>query len=98
MAYNWLMMTSSGDDNWLSGSLGLLTDKLKKKINQRQSKKLPSLQLRGLTKRDKLKSLYSGNLCARQIHENLVRCRTKGAQKKNTTRMLKTILNTVTGD
>ena len=20
MAYNWLMMTSSGDDNWLSGS------------------------------------------------------------------------------
>ena len=24
---NWLMMTSSGDDNWLSGSLGLLTDK-----------------------------------------------------------------------
>ena len=27
MAYNWLMMTSSGDDNWPSGSLGLLTDK-----------------------------------------------------------------------
>ena len=27
MAYNWLMMTSSGDDNWSSGSLGLLTDK-----------------------------------------------------------------------
>ena len=24
------MMTSSGDDNWLSGSLGLLTDKTKK--------------------------------------------------------------------
>ena len=30
MAYNWLMMTSSGDDNWSSGSLGLLTDKTKK--------------------------------------------------------------------
>ena len=29
MAYNWLMMTSSGDDNWSSGSLGLLTDKMK---------------------------------------------------------------------
>ena len=30
MAYNWLMMTSSSDDNWPSGSLGLLTDKTKK--------------------------------------------------------------------
>ena len=30
MAYNWLMMTSSGNDNWPSGSLGLLTDKTKK--------------------------------------------------------------------
>ena len=27
---NWLMMTSSGDDNRPSGSLGLLTDKTKK--------------------------------------------------------------------
>ena len=31
MAYNWLMMTSSGDDNRPSGSLGLLTDKTTKK-------------------------------------------------------------------
>ena len=30
MAYNWLMMTSSCDDNWPSGSLGLLTDKTTK--------------------------------------------------------------------
>ena len=30
MASNWLMMTSSGDDNWPSGSLGLFTDKTKK--------------------------------------------------------------------
>ena len=30
MACNWLMMTSSGDDNSPSGSLGLLTDKTKK--------------------------------------------------------------------
>ena len=35
MAYNWLMMTSSGDDNWLSGSLGLLTDKTKKKLKKK---------------------------------------------------------------
>ena len=35
MAFNWLMMTSSGDDNRPSGSLGLLTDKTaKKKINK----------------------------------------------------------------
>ena len=31
MACNWLMRTSSGDDNRPSGSLGLLTDKTKKK-------------------------------------------------------------------
>ena len=30
MACIWLMMTSSGDNNWPSGSLGLLTDKTKK--------------------------------------------------------------------
>ena len=30
MACNWLMMTSFGDDNRPSGSLGLLTDKTKK--------------------------------------------------------------------
>ena len=34
MAYNWLMTTSSGDDNWPSGSLGLLTDKTNKKNNK----------------------------------------------------------------
>ena len=53
MAYNWLMMTSSGDDNRPSGSLGLLTDKTTKKkikINRRQSTKPPSLRLRGLKK------------------------------------------------
>ena len=50
MAHNWLMMTSSGDDNRPSGSLGLLTDKTKKKFRKfrRQSKKPPSLRLRGL--------------------------------------------------
>ena len=30
LAGNWLTVTSSGDDNWSSGSLGLLTDKTKK--------------------------------------------------------------------
>ena len=56
MACNWLMMTSSGDDNRPSGSLGLLTDKTKKKknkINRRQSMKPPSLRLRGLIKKKK---------------------------------------------
>ena len=35
MAYNWLMMTSSGDDNRPSGSLGLLTDKTTEKIKHK---------------------------------------------------------------
>ena len=34
MAFNWLMMTSSGDDNCPSGSLSLLTDKTEKKNNK----------------------------------------------------------------
>ena len=38
MAFNWLMMTSSGDDNRPSGSLGLLTDKTKKKNNKNKPK------------------------------------------------------------
>ena len=38
MAYNWLMMTSSGDDNRPSGSLGLLTDKTTKKKNKNKPK------------------------------------------------------------
>ena len=84
----WLMMTSSGDDNWSSGSLGLLTDKtkkkknkpkaeqetaqptaarfgLKKKINQRQSKKLPSLRLRGLKKNPKAEQETAQPMAAR---------------------------------
>ena len=37
MAYNWLMMTSCGDENRPSGSLGLLTDKTKtNKIKNRR--------------------------------------------------------------
>ena len=42
MAYNWLMMTSSGDDNWPRGSLGLLTDKTKKNktFNKRKNRAL----------------------------------------------------------
>ena len=38
MACNWLMMTSSGDDNRPSGSLGLLTNKTKKKNNKNKPK------------------------------------------------------------
>ena len=45
MAYNWLMMTSFGDDNWSSGSLGLLTDKTKKNktFNKRKNRTLLTL-------------------------------------------------------
>ena len=46
MARNWLRMTSSSDDIWLSGSTGLLTDK-KRKINQRQNMTHTHLQLCG---------------------------------------------------
>ena len=42
MACNWLMMTSSGDNNWPSGSLGLLTDKTKKKPKAEQETAQPS--------------------------------------------------------
>ena len=48
MAYNWLMITSSGDDNWPSGSLGLLTDKTTKKkprrLNKRKNRALLTLR------------------------------------------------------
>ena len=45
MACNWLMMTSSGDDNRPSGSLGLLTDKTKKNktFNKRKNRALLTL-------------------------------------------------------
>ena len=63
MAYNWLMMTSSGDDKlaeWdiICGGLDKVTEKTKKKINRRQSKKPPSLQLRGLKKNNKPKAKH----------------------------------------
>ena len=51
MAYNWLMMTSSGDDNWPSGSLGLLTDKTKKKIKTKPKADQETAQLGGLIKK-----------------------------------------------
>ena len=38
MAYNWLMMTSAGDENRPSGSLGLLTDKTTKIKNKNKPK------------------------------------------------------------
>ena len=46
MACNWLMMTSSGEDNW-PWEFGS-AHRQKKKKNRRQSKKPPSLRLRGL--------------------------------------------------
>ena len=71
MACNWLMMTSSGDDNRPSGSLGLLTDKTKKKINKinrRQSKKPPSLQLRSLIKGSKALWAAHGWIAQSQVY------------------------------
>ena len=48
MACNWLMMTSSGDDNWPSGSLGLLTDKTtKKKITRTAARLKPRFKNHG---------------------------------------------------
>ena len=46
MAYNWLMMTSSSDDNRPRGSLGLLTDKTKKNktFNKRRNRALLTLR------------------------------------------------------
>ena len=47
MACNWLMMTSSGDDNRPSGSLGQLTDKTTKTktFNKRKNRALLTLAL-----------------------------------------------------
>ena len=75
MACNWLMMTSFGDDDRPSGSLGLLTDKTKKKkknkINRRQSKKPPSLRLRGLINKPKAEQETAQPTAARFNYDEL---------------------------
>ena len=52
MAYNWLMVTSSSDDNWPSGSLGVLTDKTKnnKTFNKRKNRTLSTVRRKNTTK------------------------------------------------
>ena len=42
MACNWLMMTSSGENNWPSVSLGLLTDKTKKPKAEQETAQPPA--------------------------------------------------------
>ena len=78
MAYNWLMMTSSGDDNRPSGSLGLLTDKTTKKkkqnktFNKRKNRAL--LTFRRLQKHYEIFSnnVLRKNITRKQFRVNLV--------------------------
>ena len=77
MAYNWLMMTSSGDDNRPSGSLGLLTDKTtKKKINKtfNKRKNRALLTFRRLQKHYEIFSnnVLRKNITRKQFRVNLV--------------------------
>ena len=64
MACNWLMMTSSGDDNSPSGSLGLLTDKTKKNKTFNNRKNCALLTLRGSQKHHEI---FSNNVLRRNI-------------------------------
>ena len=67
MACNWLMMTSSGDDNRSSGSLGLLTDKTKKnkKFNKRNNRALLTLR-----RSQKHYEIFSNNVLRTNITGN----------------------------
>ena len=68
------MMTSSGDDNWPSGSLGLLTDKTKKNktLNKRKNRAL--LTFRRLQKHYEIFSnnVLRKNITRKQFRVNLV--------------------------
>ena len=66
MARNWLMMTSSSDDNRLSGSLSLLTDKTKKNksFNKRKNRALLTLR-----RSQKHYEIFSNNV----FHKNITR-------------------------
>ena len=75
MAYDWLMMTSSGDDNRPSGSLGLLTYKTIKKtktFNKRKNRAL--LTFRRLQKHYEIFSnnVLRKNITRKQFRVNLV--------------------------
>ena len=73
MACNWLMMTSSGDDNKPSGSLGLLTDKTKKNktFNKRKNRALLTLR-----RSQKHYEIFSNNVFRKNITRKQLRLET----------------------
>ena len=73
MACNWLMMTSSGDDNRPSGSLGLLTDKTKKNKTFSKRKNRALLTLR---RSQKHHEIFSNNVLRKNITGKQLRLET----------------------
>ena len=73
MAYNWLMMTSSGDDNWRSWSLGLLTDKTEKNKTFKKRKNRALLTLRRSEKHYKI---FRNNVLRKNITRKQLRLET----------------------
>ena len=67
---NWLMMTSSGDDNRPSGSLGLLTDKTKKNktFNKRKNRALLTLR-----RSQKHYEIFSNNVLRKKHYPKTVK-------------------------
>ena len=72
MACNWLMMTSSGDDNRPSGSLGLLTDKTKKNKTFNKRKNCALLTLR---RSQKHYGIFGNNVLRKNIARKQLRLR-----------------------
>ena len=74
MACNWLMMTSSGDDNRPSGSLGLLTDKTKKNktFNKRKNRALLIVR----RSRQKHYEIFGNNVFRKNINRKQLRLET----------------------
>ena len=67
------MMTSSGDDNWPSGSLGLLTDKTKKNKTFKKRKNRALLTLR---RSQKHYEIFSNNILRKNITRKQLRLET----------------------
>ena len=75
MTYNWLMMTSSGDDNRPSGSLGLLTDKTTKKKNNKTFNKRKNRALLTVWRSQKHYEIFSNNVLRKNITRKQLRLR-----------------------
>ena len=73
MAYNWLMMTSSSDDNWPRGSLGLLTDKTTKNKTFNKCKNRALLTVRRSRKHHEI---FSNNVLRKNITRKQLRLET----------------------